>query len=121
MRFFIIPPQNLNQSYVTCPRTQPPWEFLLSSSRNSLQTYELSRLSHASNLRKEIGALLDQRMKENSPTLISSTRLTSWQLYGCYETQEREQTRKCAAKAKKKTNTLNGLAGCIQRERTNVR
>ncbi len=40
-------------------KTQPPWEFLLSASRNSLQSYELSRLSHAANLRKEIGALLD--------------------------------------------------------------
>jgi len=25
----------------------PPWEFLLSASRNSLQSYELSRLGHA--------------------------------------------------------------------------
>src|SRR4029077_14482214 len=40
-------------------KTQPPWEFLLSASRNSLQSYELSRLSHAANLRKEIMQLLD--------------------------------------------------------------
>jgi hypothetical protein len=56
---------------VTCPRTQPPWEFLLSASRNSLQSYELSRLSHASNLRKEIAALLDQWMEENSAAMLA--------------------------------------------------
>lgn len=49
-----------------CSKTQPPWEFLLSASRNSLQSYELSRLSHAANLRKEIGALLDQWLEENA-------------------------------------------------------
>jgi len=52
-------------------RTQPPWEFLLSASRNSLQSYELSRLSHASNLRKEMGALLDQWMEENSAAMLA--------------------------------------------------
>ena len=56
---------------MTCPRTQPPWEFLLSASRNSLQSYELSRLSHAANLRKEIAALLDQWMEENSAAMLA--------------------------------------------------
>jgi hypothetical protein len=56
---------------VTCPRTQPPWEFLLSASRNSLQSYELSRLNHASNLRKEIAVLLDQWMEENSAAMLA--------------------------------------------------
>jgi hypothetical protein len=56
---------------VTYYKTQPPWEFLLSASRNSLQSYELSRLSHAANLRKEIGALLDQWMEENSSALLA--------------------------------------------------
>jgi len=51
---------------VTDYTTQPPWEFLLTASRNTLQSYELSRLSHAANLRKEITALLDQWMEENS-------------------------------------------------------
>lgn len=51
--------------------TQPPWEFLLSASRNSLQSYELSRLSHAANLRKEIAALLDQWMEENSAAMLA--------------------------------------------------
>jgi len=52
-------------------KTQPPWEFLLAASRNSLQSYELSRLSHAANLRKEIGALLDLWMEENSAAMLA--------------------------------------------------
>ena len=51
--------------------SQPPWEFLLSASRSSLQSFELSRLSHASNLRKEIGALLDQWMEENAAAMLA--------------------------------------------------
>jgi hypothetical protein len=52
-------------------KISPPWEFLLSASRNSLQSYELSRLSHASNLRKEIAALVDQWVEENSPAMLA--------------------------------------------------
>ncbi len=52
-------------------KTQPPWEFLLSASRNSLQSYELSRLNHAANLRKEIGALLDLWMEETSAAMLA--------------------------------------------------
>ena len=54
-----------------CQKTQPPWEFLLSASRTSLQSYELSRLSHAANLRKEIGALLDQWLEENACAMLA--------------------------------------------------
>ena len=54
-----------------CPQTEPPWEFLLSASRNSLQSYELSRLSHAANLRKEISALLDQWVEENACAMLA--------------------------------------------------
>ena len=53
------------------PRMSPPWEFLLSASRNSLQSFELSRLSHASNLRKEIVALLDQWLEENAAAMLA--------------------------------------------------
>ncbi len=52
-------------------KTQPPWEFLLSASRNSLQSYELSRLNHAANLRKEIAALLDLWIEENSAAMLA--------------------------------------------------
>ena len=52
-------------------KTEPPWKFLVSASRNSLQSYELSRLSHAANLRKEIGALLDLWLEENSAAMLA--------------------------------------------------
>ena len=56
---------------MTTRSAQPPWEFLLSASRNSLQSFELSRLAHASNLRKEIAALLDQWMEENAAAMLA--------------------------------------------------
>ena len=56
---------------VSAHKTQPPWEFLLSASRNSLQSFELSRLSHASNLRKEITQLLDSWLEENSEAMLA--------------------------------------------------
>lgn len=52
-------------------KTQPPWDFLLSASRTALQSYELTRLSHAVNLRKEIGALLDQWLDENACAMLA--------------------------------------------------
>jgi hypothetical protein len=52
-------------------KTQPPWEFLLSASSNSLQSYELSRLNHAANLRKEIAQLLDTWLDENASALLA--------------------------------------------------
>ncbi|MGH9743902.1 MAG: hypothetical protein ACRD51_16270 [Candidatus Acidiferrum sp.] len=51
--------------------SQPPWEFLLSASRNSLQNFELSRLDHAANLRKEINALISQWMEENAAAMLA--------------------------------------------------
>jgi hypothetical protein len=52
-------------------KISPPWSFLLSASKNSLQSYELSRLSHAANLRKEIAALVDQWVEENSSAMLA--------------------------------------------------
>jgi hypothetical protein len=49
----------------------PPWEFLLSASRNSLQSYELSRLGHAANLRKEVAPMLDQWVEETASALLA--------------------------------------------------
>jgi hypothetical protein len=59
----------------------PPWEFLLSASRNSLQSYELSRLGHAANLRKEMAPMLDQWVEE-----IAAAMLARWVM----EHRERE-------------------------------
>ena len=49
----------------------PPWEFLLSASRNSLQSYELSRLGHAANLRKEVAPMLDQWVEELAAAMLA--------------------------------------------------
>lgn len=52
-------------------KSQPPWEFLCGASAFSLRSYELSRLNHAANLRKEIGRLLDQWLEENACALLA--------------------------------------------------
>lgn len=69
-------------------KAQPPWDFLLTASRISLQSYELSRLSHAANLRKEIGNLLDQWLDENACAMLAR-----WLL------EQRERSSTCAATA----------------------
>jgi len=51
--------------------TQPPWEFFLSASRTTLQSFEQSRLNHAANVRKEIVQLLDAWLAENSNALLA--------------------------------------------------
>ena len=65
--------------------TQPPWEFLLSASKNSLQSYELTRLAHAANLRKEMTALLDQWLEENAAAMLAR-----WLM------EQRDRTAKCS-------------------------
>ncbi len=52
-------------------KTQPPWEFLFSASPFTLHSYELSRLNHAANLRKEMGRLLDQWLEENACAMLA--------------------------------------------------
>jgi hypothetical protein len=61
----------LLEAPLTHHKTQPPWEFLLSASRTSLQSYELSRLSHVANVRKEIGQLLDIYVEESSNAMLA--------------------------------------------------
>lgn len=56
---------------MSASRTQPPWGFLLTASRNTPQSCELSRLSHAANLRKEISSLLDQWLDENTAAMLA--------------------------------------------------
>ena len=45
-------------------RPDPPLDYLHSASVSSLESYELSRLNHAANLRREIATLLDQWIEE---------------------------------------------------------
>ena len=47
------------------------WEFLLASSKSTLQAYEASRLNFAANVRKEIVQLLDAWVSENSNALLA--------------------------------------------------
>lgn len=49
----------------------PPWEYLCRASLPALQSFELSRLNHAANLKKEIDALLDQWLDETVAALLA--------------------------------------------------
>lgn len=56
---------------MTISRFTPPLDYLLAASRASLQSFELTRLNHAANLRQEIGALMDQWIQETSEALLA--------------------------------------------------
>jgi hypothetical protein len=49
----------------------PPWQFLRTASVSSLGHFELSRLNHAANLRKEIATLLDEWLEESVSALLA--------------------------------------------------
>src|ERR1700722_8850062 len=51
--------------------TTPPWDYLHDASIPSLESYELSRLNHAANLRREIAALLDQWIEDSTQALLA--------------------------------------------------
>jgi hypothetical protein len=42
-----------------------------SASRASLQSFELTRINHAANLRQEIADLIDQRIQETSESMLA--------------------------------------------------
>lgn len=52
-------------------RITPPWNYLHEASNPSLETFELSRLNHAANLRKEIAALLEQWIEETAEAILA--------------------------------------------------
>jgi hypothetical protein len=52
-------------------RQEVNWEFLLSSSKSTLQAYEQSRMNFATNLRKEIEQLLQVWVDESSNALLA--------------------------------------------------
>ncbi len=52
-------------------RFDPPWQFLRTASVSTLGHFELSRLNHAANLRKEIGSLLDEWLEESVSALLA--------------------------------------------------
>jgi len=49
----------------------PPWEYLEQATVPALQSFELSRLNHAANLKKEIDNLLDQWLDETAAALLA--------------------------------------------------
>jgi hypothetical protein len=55
-----------------------PWEYLRQASLPSLQSFELTRLNHAANLRKEIAALLDQWMDETAAAMLARWLRDNW-------------------------------------------
>jgi len=52
-------------------RMTPPWDYLHQASSPSLESFELSRLNHAAQLRKEIAALLEQWIDEMAEALLA--------------------------------------------------
>ena len=56
---------------MTTRRFSPPLDYLQAASRASLQSYELTRLNHAANLRQEIAALIDQWIQETSEAMLA--------------------------------------------------
>ncbi len=66
-----------------------PWEYLRTASVRSLESFELSRLSHAANLRKEITSLVDEWLDESAGALVARWLLDHWpQLHGAADSPE---------------------------------
>jgi hypothetical protein len=49
----------------------PPWDYLKQASLPSLQSFELSRLNHAANIRKQMDVLLDEYLEECSAAMVA--------------------------------------------------
>jgi hypothetical protein len=56
---------------MTISRFAPPLDYLQAASRASLQSFELTRLNHAANLRQEIAVLIDQWIQESSQAMLA--------------------------------------------------
>jgi len=52
-------------------RMHPPLDYLREASPASLESFELARLNHAANLRREIGTLIDQWITETSEAMLA--------------------------------------------------
>ncbi len=48
-----------------------PYQFLLKASVPTLESFELSRLNHAANLKKQIADLIDQYLDESAAALLA--------------------------------------------------
>jgi hypothetical protein len=52
-------------------RIAPPWDYLHDASSPSLESFALSRLNHAANIRREIEALIDQWIEDTAQALLA--------------------------------------------------
>lgn len=52
-------------------RYDPPWEYLRTASMNSLQSFEMNRLNHAANIRKELMLMVDQWLEESVSAMVA--------------------------------------------------
>ena len=52
-------------------RIAPPWDYLHDASSPSLESFALSRLNHAANIRREIEALIDQWVEDTAQALLA--------------------------------------------------
>jgi len=52
-------------------RIEPPLDYLRTASRSLLQSFELSRLNNAANIRREIAALVDQWIEEAAQAMMA--------------------------------------------------
>ena len=66
-----IPVLEAGDSAMSISRMVPPLEYLRAASRTSLQSFELARLNHAANLKREIAALIDQWIQEISEAMLA--------------------------------------------------
>ena len=54
------------------PENQTPaWEYLRDASMPTLQSFELSRLNHAANIKDQIDSLLNQWLEETTAALLA--------------------------------------------------
>lgn len=52
-------------------RIHASWDYLHAASDPSLESYEMSRLNHAANLRREVIALIEQWIEETAQALLA--------------------------------------------------
>jgi hypothetical protein len=52
-------------------RIVPPIDYLHTASRSSLESFELARLNHAANLRRDISVLIDQWIEETCEAMLA--------------------------------------------------
>jgi len=56
---------------MAAPVPRVPWEYLSDASIPSLESFELSRLNHAANVRKEIAQLIEEWLEESAAAMVA--------------------------------------------------